>query len=56
MNDLILDDAEGSLKVMFIVSSIKMCTGVWYMLVASAYEGRTSSEDMVDYDRAEQYG
>jgi hypothetical protein len=35
------------LNVMYIASSFNMCVGVSYILVASAYEGRTSSEDMV---------
>jgi hypothetical protein len=47
MNDLILEDDDGFLNVMYIASSFNIRMGVSYILVASAYEGRTSSEDMV---------
>jgi hypothetical protein len=33
---------------MYIASSFNICMGVSYILMASAYEGRTSSEDMVE--------
>lgn len=49
INDLIFDDADGSLNVIYIASSRKIFMGVWYILMASPYVGRISSEVIVRY-------